>query len=492
MKEQTILSLWKKQKAQSQNRHIVFDEDRALTAEELDALSDTIAAMLPRGVRRVGIIMEHSAEMIAAIFAVLKAGAAYVPAEPTFPIERIAYMLNDAEADCVITQKQYAALAGKLPVVYAERGMTAQKAAFQAVDIHSSDLAYILYTSGSTGMPKGVAVEHGNVCHYVRAFANEFHPAAEDIMLQYSVCTFDIFVEEVFASLLSGAALAIPSAETKNSLPALMRFADEHNITMISGFPYLLKEMNELPSIPKSLRLLISGGDVLRYNYVSNLLGKAEIYNTYGPSETTVCASYFRCRKDSVLEDGTFPIGKAVLGTQIFIADEDLNPVLRGEIGEICILGEGVSRGYIGNLPKENRAFTHTADGRRLYRSGDLGYFLPDGNIAFLRRKDSQVMIYGKRVEPMEVENVLLQCEGVTSGCVRAAQDENGLSYLTAYITTEDGVSVHDIKNHLHKYLADFMIPEYFVRMNGLPLNANGKIDIKALPQVMRDTPCTC
>ena len=305
-------------------------------------------------------------------------------------------------------------------------------------------------------------------------------------MLQYSVCSFDIFVEEVFAALLSGAALAIPSAETKKELPKLMRFVGDNNITMISGFPYLFKELNEV-ALPKCLRLLISGGDVLRYSYVDKLLNKIPVYNTYGPSETTVCASYFRCDKSSVLSDGTFPIGKPVSGAEICIMDENHNKVKSGVIGEICILGNGIARGYIGNLPTESKAFSTTPDGKRIYYSGDLGYVLPDGNIAFLHRKDTQVMIYGKRVEPMEVENVLLKCKGVKTGCVCAEQDESGLSYLTAYIVADETFSLKSVKSEMKLYLAEFMIPEFFIKMSNITLNANGKIDKKALPKVIKE-----
>ena len=178
-------------------------------------------------------------------------------------------------------------------------------------------------------------------------------------MLQYSVCSFDIFVEEVFTTLLSGAALAIPSAKTKENIHTLMDFVEKNNVTEISGFPYLLLEMNHLPSIPECIRLLISGGDVLRASYVTNLLDKAEIYNTYGPSETTVCASYFRCNDTIPLQDETYPVGKPVLGTQIEILNEHMVPVKPGEIGEICILGDGVSAGYTGSRKRENEALLH-------------------------------------------------------------------------------------------------------------------------------------
>ena len=182
-------------------------------------------------------------------------------------------------------------------------------------------------------------------------------------------------MEEVFTSLLNGAALAIPADEDKADIHALMAFVERHHVTMISGFPYLLAEMNHLSVIPSSLRLLISGGDVLRGVYVDHLLNKAEVYNTYGPSETTVCASYYRCNSGTVLEDGTYPIGHPVLGAQIRILDQSGNEVAKGQTGEICIYGGGVSLGYIGDHAEENRAFERQPDGSTMYRSGDLGLY---------------------------------------------------------------------------------------------------------------------
>ena len=305
-----------------------------------------------------------------------------------------------------------------------------------------------------------MCVTNANVCHYVDAFAHEFHPHTGDVMLQYSVCSFDIFVEEVFCSLLNGAALAIPSAADKADLDKLMAFAGRHNVTMISGFPYLIAELNRRPAIPKSLRLLISGGDVLRGAYVARLLDQALVYNTYGPSETTVCASYYRCNGGKVLEDGTYPVGYPVQGTEIRILDEEGRPVAPGKVGELCILGGGVPNGYIGD-----RAFTTSSDGMRMYRSGDMGYLLPNGAIAFLHRKDNQVMILGKRVEVAEVESVLYGCAGVDQALAHAFTGEDGLAYLVAYVVPADGgtVRVSALKQEMSAHLTPFMIPEFFV-----------------------------
>ncbi|MBD5080657.1 MAG: amino acid adenylation domain-containing protein [Ruminococcaceae bacterium] len=487
MDKNVIYELFKEKVNEAPNAAAVFDEKRSLTRKEFDMLIDTIASKIPAAARRVGIIMDHTVEMIAAIFAVLKGGRAYIPVEPFFPHERIDFMMNDANTDLILTNSIYKEKISGFPCVFIDPGMEIQNVSVEQTAL-PDDLAYILYTSGSTGAPKGVAVRNRNVCHYVRAFQNEFHPNETDTMLQYSVCSFDIFVEEVFTTLLSGAALAIPSAKTKEKIHTLMDFVEKNNVTEISGFPYLLLEMNHLPSIPECIRLLISGGDVLRASYVTNLLDKAEIYNTYGPSETTVCASYFRCNDTIPLQDETYPVGKPVLGTQIEILNEHMVPVKPGEIGEICILGDGVSAGYTGSRKRENEAFVTRKDGSVVYRSGDLGYFLPNGNIAFLHRKDSQIMILGKRVEPIEVESVLCKCPEIEKAVVRPYTDEKNLSYMVAYVVLKQpDTNLSTLKNEMARFLPNYMKPEFFIRMTDIPLNANGKLDIKALPVIMKE-----
>ena len=487
--DNTIYGLFQKIAREHKTAPAIIENNRTMTFGELSDMTDMIADSFPDNARAVGIVMRHRAEMIASILAALKTGALYVPAEPDFPSGRIRYMMEESGVDFVLTEMQYAQKLENFKRIYSDCSIcVAAPGSESRVYAQSPDsLAYILYTSGTTGRPKGVSVTNRNVCHYVRAFANEFHPGEGDIMLQYSVCSFDIFVEEVFASLLNGAALAIPSEEDKKDMASLMEFADRHHVTMLSGFPYLLAEMNHLPSIPASLRLLISGGDVLRGHHVSNLLNQAEVYNTYGPSETTVCASYYRCRGGRVLEDGTYPIGKPVLGASIKILNPDGTETPRGEIGEICIFGGGVSNGYIGSHNEENRAFVTLGNGAVMYRSGDLGYLLPDGNIAFLRRKDTQIMIYGKRVEVMEVESRLYQCDGVEQAIVRAFTDEEGLSYMIAYIVPSDKeLKVSRVRRELSENLTDFMIPEFIVKMPRIPLNVNGKPDMAKMPVVMK------
>lgn len=455
----------------------IVEDGRRVTYHDLDCMVDTIlSGFCNEHYRFVGIVMSHGIEMIAAMLAVLKSGAAYVPAEKTLPHDRIQYMMKTAGVKLVIDD-EYCKNLKTVTDSFSDKSTP-------------DDPAYILYTSGTTGRPKGVVVENHSVVNYSEAFEEEFHVAPGDVMLQYSVCSFDIFVEEVYTTLLNGATLAIPSVEVMNAgLPALMDFVERHGVTVISGFPFLFAEMNKLGSLPKSLRLLISGGDVIRETYIDRLreMGPV-IYNTYGPSETTVCSNYFRCDNVEPLADGTFPVGHSVKGVSVKVMDNDLNELPPGKTGEICIFGEGVSRGYLGN-PPESKNFVTLPDGTRMYRSGDMGYYLPDGNLVFLHRRDDQVMILGKRVEPEEVENVLNTSPCVERGIVRSFQDDNGLAYLVAYFipVNRKECTLHKIKEYLRSELTDFMIPEFFVEVKDIPLNQHGKVDMEALPIVMKE-----
>lgn len=453
----------------------VIDATKTYTFAELDALANRIMTKFyDQRPQRVGIVMSHGARQMAAILGVLKSGAAYVPAEPALPRDRRDYMMHAAEVSLIIDDDYCRDLPVEVPDLPDRSKPNA--------------LAYILFTSGTSGKPKGVMVENHSVANYARAFENEFRIGPGDIMLQYSVCSFDIFVEEVFASLLNGVAVAVaPSDITRGPIGGLMQFVERHGITIVDGFPYLLAEMNHLPVIPASVKLIISGGDVIRGSYIANLRDKGvKIYNTYGPSETTVCSNYYRVDNVTVLNDGTFPIGRPIQGVEVKIMDTGLHEVADGEIGEICIMGEGVSRGYTGNPPEQSN-FVTLADGRRLYRSGDLGYVLPDGNMAFTHRRDDQVMILGRRVEPEEVENVLNTFPGIERGVVRAFRDDSGLYYLTAYIVPRGDCRLSDVRQWLASKLADFMVPEYFVRMQHIPITPRGKVDTKALPVVMKE-----
>ncbi|MCH5232568.1 MAG: amino acid adenylation domain-containing protein [Muribaculaceae bacterium] len=476
MANETIYSSFKNWVEKQPEATAISQDGTTVSFRQLDRYANAILAkFINERHAFVGIVMQHGFMQIAAMLAVLKSGAAYVPAEPTLPSDRIRYMMENAGVKLVIDDN------------FCQNIIPTTKE-FEDKSTPNS-VAYVLYTSGTSGRPKGVVIENHSVVNYAKAFEKEMKIGYGDVMLQYSICSFDIFVEEVFATLLNGGTLAIPTKEIhEGGIEVLMDFCTRHKVSILDGFPYLIADINHRPELlPKSVNLIISGGDVVRENYISNLCDKGiRIYNTYGPSETTVCSNYYRIDNITALEDGTYPVGKAVDGAEVRILNEKMEELPKGQIGEICIFGEGVGRGYLGN-PPEQANFITMADGTRFYRSGDMGYCLSDGNIVFLNRRDDQVMILGRRVEPEEVENVLNEYPGIERGIVRAFKDESGLYYLVAYIVIKDRFSLAGLKKWMMSKLSDFMVPEYFVALPTIPLTERGKVDMTRLPVILKE-----
>ena len=495
---QTVTALFAEQVALTPgNIAIVFDGSR-LTYAQLDAQANRIARLLAAmGVGPetfVGIVLDHGPVQIASMLGVIKAGAAYIPMEPTFPRERINSICRQAKVACVLTQRSYAQTFDEgIPLVFDDRVLSASEpddagpngGGVPGARATGSDAMYALFTSGTTGEPKGVVVEQHNVWNYVRAFKHEFAPTENDRMLQNSVCTFDIFVEEVYPILLSGGTLVIATEQEKASIESLVDLCEREGVTMITGFPYLLSDIDR-SHIPSGLRLAISGGDTLRKEHVEHLVGNVDVYNTYGPTETTVCVAYYHYENPAV-DAKTVPIGSAIEGTQIYVLDGSLAPVAPGEVGEICITGNGVTRGYLG-MPEETAShYVANPFGEgRMYLSGDMGILRPDGTIEFLRRKDDQVMIGGRRVEPREVENVMYRFPCIEEAVVVPYLDHDDYPYLVGYLRSSSKVCLGQLQGFMTQYLPDFMIPEYFVRVDDMPRTESGKVDKGSLPLVRK------
>lgn len=490
--DETLQALFERQAALSPDATALRCDGHTMTYAELDAEANRRAHLLQgRGMgpgRFVGIVMDHTFDLVIDILAALKTGAAYVPMEPTFPRGRIAYIIEKAAISCVLTRRAFADIFDEADgscLIFDDTDFSAFGTDGLPAVGRGEDAAYVLFTSGTTGNPKGVVVEQRNACHYVRAFRHEFSPTPDDRMLQYSVCTFDIFVEELFPILLSGGTLVIATEADKADTARLMRLMRDERITMLSGFPYLLDEL-DANRLPPSLRLVISGGDVMRPRHVRHLLGRAEVYNTYGPTETTVCATYYHCPGE-LPEHEPVPVGMPVQGARIYLLDENMQQVGTGQVGEICIAGAGVSRGYLDDPEETDAVFMDDPFGAgRLYRSGDLGYQRPDGQLVFLRRKDTQVMIEGKRVEPRGVENVMFRFPGITGAVVRTVLDGNDYPYLVGYYSATADIDEAELRAFLADYLPDFMIPESLVQIEGIPLTDNGKVDLSALPRIAK------
>ncbi|HWK03302.1 MAG TPA: amino acid adenylation domain-containing protein, partial [Puia sp.] len=372
-----------------------------------------------------GILLPRSEGAVVAILAVLKSGAAYIPVDPAYPKDRIDAIVEDSNMRFLLTEEELARILDRLPDYDPNNPRQ---------PIRNSDLAYVMYTSGSTGKPKGVMIEHRSLTDYVLTFSNHFNISPADRIIHQSALSFDTSIEEIFPALCAGSRLLILEESAADSA-ALLNLIGQEGATVLSTTPQILNIINAKVENVKGLRLIISGGDVLRAADVDHLihLPGTEVYNTYGPSETTVCASFHKLEASF----GRNIIGNPIANHTIYILDEALNPVPTGAAGEIYIGGAGVGRGYLNReaLTKERFIDHPFEEGARIYRTGDLGRWTEDGIIEFIGRTDDQVKIRGYRIEPGEIENVFSSLNGIDQVVVIAVGQEPD-RYLAAYYTT--------------------------------------------------------
>ncbi|MGE7625092.1 non-ribosomal peptide synthetase [Viridibacillus sp. NPDC096237] len=487
----TVDQFFEMQVEKNPNAVAVVCGDRQLTYKELNEKSNQLARRLRlQGVGPeivVGLIIERDIELIIGMLGIIKAGGAYLPVDPLFPIGRINYMFKKGNVPMLLTNNSIGiVLDYNCKYIYLDESSIFEGDTSNLSKLHTpQNLMYTLYTSGSTGEPKGVAVEHRNVTGYVHAFIHEFNITSNDRMIQQSTVSFDISVEEIFPILFVGGTLIIAKRHEVSEIPKLIEVMDKNKATMISGFPLLLNELNNYP-IPTNMHTMISGGDVLREEYVTNLKNQVRIYNTYGPSETTVCINYFEYNDDSC--ESSIPTGKTIANYKVYILDKNKEPMPIGVPGEIFIGGVGVSREYHNrpDITTERYMLDPFQNNEgKMFKSSDLAKWLPDGNIIFLGRLDNQVKIRGRRTEPDEIQRILIKHKAVKEAFVLARIDKYNHKYLTAYVVGEDLLSAVELKKYLAEILPDFMIPSYFVQLDKIPLTINGKVNTKDLPVVI-------
>jgi amino acid adenylation domain-containing protein len=444
------------------------------------------------------VLVEPSIEMMVGLLGILKAGAAYLPIDTDIPPERIRYILNDSGAELLLTcgdlADGLAMSCRKIDLTQADIYTTGTSGSDIAVGLEN--LAYVIYTSGTTGRPKGVLVSHGNLLANLTAFFQEFHIQAADTVIQLGSYAFDAFVEEVFPALLRGGKIAIPSRSDIVDMPLLTDFINRHGVTLIDCTPLLLNEFNRLNNL-ESVHTFISGGDVLKAEYVSRLKDKGNVYNTYGPTEATVCTTYYKYSGTGAVKTG-IPIGKPIANYRVYILDKNFNPLPIGAKGEIMVAGPGVTRGYLNkpeltadkfvDLAAKTREETRSSKNEILtpksyilYRTGDLARWRPDGSIEFSGRLDQQVKIRGYRIELGDIESKLLEHVDIEDAVVLEGTEENRDKYLCAYIVGLQELTVSGLREYLLNKLPDYMIPTYFVPLPKIPLTSNGKVDRKAL-----------
>ncbi len=469
----------------------IIDEQSCVTYSGLDRMVDTLISRFPSFIpARVGVVMDHSFEMVAALLAINKAGAAFVPVEPGFPPERLAQFLTENGVDFVITRECYSSLVRGFDLLIVNQALCSDPVTHPLPDRSRADRpAYILYTTSPSGYPAGVMVGNSQTVALAERFGQVFGITADDVLLQFSADIVNTFIQEVFGTLLNGAVLAIPSAETRKDPRALLRFADEQYVSIISGFPYLLHELNSIPELPLTLRMVISSGGKLIADTVSDLVSRVPVYNTYGPSAATALATVVCCNSTHPLSTGRYPAGRPAPGIEVRIVDADLNTVPDGEEGRIAIAGPCVADSFTGDHRSDLLASLVTLpDGTRATLTGDIGRMLPDGNLQCLRRASSEVSILGKPVVTGEVERSLTATGEVKECAVVNYTDEKGAAYLVAYVVpASTHFSLSWVKNRIADYLPGYMIPEFFVLLGGLPVNSAGQVNRLALPVVLKD-----
>ncbi len=505
--DKCIHQLFEEQVERTPDTVAVIFEEQELTYNELNCRANQLAHYLQSlGVKPdelVGICVERSLEMIVGLLGILKAGGAYVPLDPDYPLERISLMLEDAGLKVLLTQQK---LIDKLSESQANINIVCVDADLPVISkeeqknlittIKYSNLAYVIYTSGSTGIPKGVLVTHQGLLNLVFWHQNTFEITNLDKATQLAGTGFDAAVWELWPYLTAGASIYLVKPEILISLVELQKWLAAKKIT-ISFLPTPIAEQLlslEWTEINVSLRTILTGGDKLN-QYPSNFI-PFQVVNNYGPTENTVVTTsgvVISGEKNNSLSPA---IGRPIFNTQIYILDSNLQPVPVGIPGEIHISGAGLARGYLNRpeLTQEKfipNPFSNSPDSR-LYKTGDLARYLPDGNLEYLGRIDNQVKIRGFRIELGEIETILSQHSAVKTAIVIAREDETEQKRLVAYIVPQaEGISaqqeqnfiaVTELRQFLKAKLPEYMIPSAFVILESLPLTPNGKIDRRALP----------
>ncbi len=498
-RDELLHEIFEEQASQTPDNVAVIDGAREISYRDLDRRSTQLANYLrSAGIGRgsfVGILIGRSIEAYTSILACLKSGAAYVPLDPDYPVDRITYILEDAGVALLLTTAgcaaKHADFKGKVVLVdeFASQLATQRTDRLTRTETQSTphDLCYVIYTSGSTGKPKGVEIEHESAAHLVRAERWLFEVAAADRIYQGFSLAFDASVEEVWLAFASGAALVTAAPEMAHAGPALSPLLTQAGVTVVSCVPTLLAMLTD--DIP-SMRLLIVGGEACPADLVRRWCRPGlRMVNTYGPTEATVIATFAECHPDLPVT-----IGRPLPNYTAYILDANLRPVEEGQTGELYLGGIGLARGYVGraDLTRERflfSPFSGNGPAPRIYKTGDLARFTAEGNIDFLGRADSQVKLRGFRVELSEIEAALLKCPGVQSAACTVHTLPSGLQHLVAYVVpiggsshTGDQISPERIRASLRSSLPVYMIPTIIESVSSLPTLSSGKVDRKALP----------
>jgi amino acid adenylation domain-containing protein len=468
--EKTVVAQFEAQAAATPNNACVVHEGQSFTYQQVNEQANRLAAHLaqyniqPDDI--AAILLPRSRWMLVSMLAIQKAGGAYLPIDPEYPKERIDYMVSDSQCKVLIDD------------IFI-KDFVAQEQTYSATNpplaAGPRNLAYIIYTSGSTGQPKGVMIEHRSLTNFC-AWCTEYYGITEaDRGTAYVGVAFDVSVMDNFPYLVNGASIYVVPPDIRVEPEALSAFYDANGITM-SFIPTQMAE-KFMTVDNKSLRYLMAGGDKLNTYIPRNY----KLVNNYGPTETTVVVAVYHVTS----QEANIPIGRPVSNMKCYILDQWQQPCALGVAGEIYLSGPDVARGYLNKpeLTAERFLPNPFVPGERMYRTGDIGRWLPDGNIVFMGRKDAQVKIRGYRIELGEIEAALLGHPAIDTGAVLAKTNKDGEKELVAYYVAKESISMQELRTALSQKLPSFMLPGYYVEMKEMPVNANGKIERNKLPE---------
>ncbi|WP_189457583.1 non-ribosomal peptide synthetase, partial [Aquimarina muelleri] len=471
--DKTLVHLFENQVKISPDAIAVVFQGNEMSYEELDKHSNHLANYLLSNFNVnngdfVAVILDRNDWLIVSFLAILKTGAVYVPIDPNYPDERKEYIRKDSASSIVIDDSF-------LNLFKEDNSVSSNKAL--NIPIKNNDLAYVIYTSGSTGQPKGVMIEHKSIVNTILSQTSIFSISNRDNCLQFASPSFDASISEIFTSLFSGSRLCIIEEERKSDIAFFREFVINNSIT-IATLPPAFLQLLSVEDL-EGIRTLITAGEAIALELAKKFSSHYNYINAYGPTETSICATTFNGNPEILV-----PIGKPIANTQIYILDDNQCLLPIGVVGELCVGGLGVARGYLNKeeLTKDRFIENPFIQGGRLYKTGDLARWLPDGNLEFMGRSDDQVKIRGYRIELGEIENALSSLEVVNQCCVLAKEDVNGNKRLIGYVVVEGDLDKTKIQEELKGSLPDYMVPGIWVELDAMPLTSNGKLDRKSLP----------
>ncbi|MDR3696850.1 amino acid adenylation domain-containing protein [Mucilaginibacter sp.] len=497
-REKTLTDLFEEQVLRNPQAIALRRNNEIMNYGELNKKANQLARyLIAHGVQsgdNVGLLVARNFNMIIGMLAILKAGAAYVPIDPDYPLDRQGYILKNSKVNIVITDCDYplsALLSESQQVKLKEISLDNLKSDKPKVNIESTQLAYTIYTSGSTGMPKGVMIEHHSAVNLVLWVNREFKVGPDDCLLFVTSMCFDLSVYDVFGLLAAGGSILIIEKQELMDVPKLKELMTKHRVTFWDSVPSTIdyfismQETVESPRFENALRLVFMSGDWIPVGLpdrIKKYFPATKTISLGGATEGTVWSNFYPIEKTEA-HWASIPYGRPMSNNFYYILDEQLNPVPVGEVGELYIGGVGVARGYARDNEKTSKAFLNDPFtdqlGGRMYKTGDMGRMMPDLNMEFLGRIDDQVKIRGFRIELGEINSFLQKHEKVKTAVVLAKPVKDREKELVAYVVGE--ASPAELRSFLNSLLPDYMVPGSFVKLDSIPLTGNGKVDKKAL-----------